>query len=1633
MKYFFAYMLVLASATLAYPQDSAGTSPPGFQDSIKIALEKTRAAAALEVAADFNQAWNGLRQEQQNQVKDHVRRMKSKKYALNPHLLNYFGAISNAVNVERADPARISEYLTVAGQVIEVYEPKGANRFFDVSRTFFRHHALHYERSYRLYARNDQYSFEFIVPETVAWETPAEETQSGGLWEDSPEEDSSSTGLWDDTSGDESVSDTYWTDDTTAYSDELPPYDDTPSGSSDTGMPGWMTPPVQPLVEGPVIRFDPLTLNMVTRSDSVFIENTKGTFAIMEGVFVGDQGKFDWSPAGLNPDSVYCEFGEYNFKVNAPGFSAEMAKLTYVGRTPGAVQGSFLFRSEPRADSVLSSFPRFISYQSDLNIQGFGDETVEYRGGFSLKGRKISSQSVSGDFSTIDVTVDGAKKFTVKSPEFVFLDSVILADRTRLRIYQTNDTLVHPDVRIKYDFGKHRLTVLHDKGVMHHTPYSSPFFSVDFSADVMRWDLKSDSIDIFTDGGRNTVPMIIESVDFYDPEDFRLLNGKGFSFHPLVLTVGYCFKNRVREFYSGDLAVYAKKDITEIQQALRFLAQKGMVTYDPRTDRVRVSEKAVELYRSFKGESDYDNLKIHSVIDSLPNATINLPGRYMTVRGVDEFRVSDSLNVRIKPDSSIITILQNRDIKFDGTINAGNYEISGKGFTLKYDSFFIKLTHIDSINFFVTEKNSRGQSIRRKVNNSLVGADSTAAIEGGLGNSAQSSGTLYISRANNKSGKKKMPNFPRLDAETGGVIYFDRPEVLGGIYDRSIFFAVPPFDLDSLNDTDPSAINFEGTFVSSGMFPSFKEKLRSMPDKSLGFEHAIPQSGYQLYKGDGKLSGTVSLTNRGIRSTGKIEFLAATVYSPDFLFYPDSVIATGNRAKIDKRQFGATTFPQASLADFDMKWYPNEDKMHLKNLKAPFNMYDSTATLNGRLVVSSTGVTGEGKLDTRGTELLSKELSFTSTGFGARHAKFKVNSNDPRKPLIFGNDIRLHFNLDENYADISPEIEGVAAINFPYAQVKTSIPKGRYDFATKKIVMNKSPDVPLESSYFYTTREELDSLAFNAESAEYDLTTQQLKVSGIPYIVVADAMITPENNEVLILENAKIGTLKNTTIVLDTLNAYHRLTEGVVDIISRKEFTGYATYQYVNSLADTFAIKMTDFHLEPVVEITDEKKRQDPEQVAMQTVATGSVGEDANLVLGAGMFYKGDMTMYATRPALQLDGYVKLDIKNIDSYKGWIAYSQTGDETDVMIDFDNAVNDEGRKVEAGLNFSVDNNLYITFLNDKKDEADESLFTPGGKLYYDTETKEYKIEDAEKAAGNKLSGKVFAYNDENQRIRFEGPVDLVPASKDFTLAASVLGSGNMSSNEIRMNTMLTMDSNVPAAAFEIMAREVQEVILNEGADEGLGDPTELLYKVANIVGERVARDYEQRSLEGYVSLATLQPLVKPLVISNVNLKWSDEHKAFYSEGNIGISNILNKDINGAFEGFLEIKRDEDGGSSFNLFFKASGDVWYYFGFEGSRMLVQAASNEFNDVIAKRTNAGKTKIGEIAFVPGSDEETLSFINRFRKDYYGIESPYSLNSQSMAIPVTETITPVNQPQIQKGDQKQPPAQELPEDDGF
>jgi hypothetical protein len=1534
-----------------------------FADSIRVLLNNTKAVDMMAIGDGFSTVWTGLGPDQQVQIKRQARLMKKKGFKLRPHFVNYYGAIVAAISIEKTDPARFSSFLLVTDQVIAKENSNQVNTFLQQSKDFFEHHALTFQKFFRLRAMDDEYSFAYIEPKIIV------------------------------------------TDTTQSYSPPAEP--DTTS----VLLPNWKQPIVQPEIFGAAIQFSRVTLNFSTPYDSAFLKGTKGTFSLRDKLFVGEGGNFDWSEAGLSDDSVNYEFSKYNFKTAQPFLRAEQGKLLYLGKLPGRVPGQFEFKSISHKTEKSATYPRFKSYENKVTILGLGSEFLKYSGGFGMMGASMNSNSVNGDVATLEIRGEADKRFKAQSLSFAFKDSLAIASSAKVVIYQGNDSLTHPSMQMRYDYGKQKMILTKDKTALRKAPFSSSFFGVDFNADVVRWDLKSDTLALSVEGSGNVSPMVIESNDFYDPYDYDQLQGQGLGFHALALAVNYAKKMNTQDFYVFDL-VDARRGLEKVKMAADFLSQKGMILYDARSGKIHVKDKAMHVVEAVKGNADYDNMKVQSMADTIANATISLKDRKMVVHGVEEFNVSDSLNVVIKPDSSVITIMRNRDVKFNGTINAGNFEITGKDFTLKYDSFFISLNHIDSIRFYVTEKNGT----RRRVNNSMVGADSTAAAAGGLhASSNKTSATLFINRPDNKSGRLKVPNYPRLDATSGGVIYFDRQEVLDGAYDKSVFFVVPPFKLDSLNDADPSSINFEGTFISSGMFPTFKEKLHTMADKSLGFTHSIPKAGYNLYQGEAKIYGGLSLDNAGIRASGRIEYLAAKVEAQDFVFYPDSVLAKGHVGEIKEKQIGKVAFPQVSFTDYQLKWFPKQDKFKLKNSKEPFTLYKNTATLNGIVTVSKSGVAGSGKLSTRGSELVSKEMNFSTKDFGARHARFVVKTGNPEKPALAGSDVRLKFDLDKNVATISPEIEGVAAIDFPYAQFKTSITEAKWDLTKQKVVMTKAANVPIEDSYFYTTRKELDSLNFNAEKAEYDIQKQELKVSGIPFIIVADAKITPENNEVLILENAKIGQLKNTTIVMDTLNGYHRLTGGVVDIISRKEFSGYATYQYVNAVNDTFKIKMTDFHLEAIA-AEGKVKKKNRGDATQQTVANGAVVDKDKILVAPRIFYKGEMVMYATRPALQLKGFVKMDLKKLKNYNTWLAYDQSGDEKDIYLDFDKAITEEGKRATAGLHFAQDNSLYITYIFDKKDEGDDDFFLPSGSLFFDKESSQFKIEDRQKAASEKLSGKVFAYNEDKQEVNFEGPVNFFKPMKSLTLTASAIGSGSLITNDIKMNSFIMADMNIPSTAYQLMATNLMEVIKNEGATEGLGDQTELLYKMANIAGEKVTKDYEQRAQQGYVSLGTVPGLIKPIVFSNVNLKWSQDRKAFFSEGTLGISNMGKSDINGAFEGFMEIRRNEDGAPVFHVFFKASPEAWYYFGFEDNRLMVHSSNQPFNDLISKKTNASKAKVGELVFIPGSDDETLSFINRFRLQYYGIEAPYDLTSGTAA--------------AKKKDKKK---EEKKEDDGF
>ena len=262
------------------------------------------------------------------------------------------------------------------------------------------------------------------------------------------------------------------------------------------------------------------------------------------------------------------------------------------------------------------------------------------------------------------------------------------------------------------------------------------------------------------------------------------------------------------------------------------LARQNFLDYKSSTGEIILKPKAIHYLKSAQGKKDYDNLAIRSLMPSGKNATLDLNKNELLVRGIKRFNLTgDSVAVYAVPDSNQVRILKNRDIKFNGVVVASLFRFRGSNFTFNYNEFLINMAKIDTIAFAIEKDKKKNAK------------DKTQSEQFLANDFHKTKGVLYLNKANNKSGRKKYANYPMFDATSGAYVYFNKPKILGGAYDTTVYFAIPPFKIDSLSGAAANTVGFKGTFYSGGIFPSFETKLVLMPDQSLGFEYTLPKSG----------------------------------------------------------------------------------------------------------------------------------------------------------------------------------------------------------------------------------------------------------------------------------------------------------------------------------------------------------------------------------------------------------------------------------------------------------------------------------------------------------------------------------------------------------------------------------------------------------------------------------------------------------------------------------------------------------------------------------------------------------------------------------------------------------------------
>ena len=1599
-------------------------------------LMATGGPVAVRAGTDLQTAWseNRLSAAQQERVMALSRKMNQKRLQAATYFAPFYESIYLAAQQQSA--TNVDGLLTIAEKLFEANDPKTFARSLETTRSFLERNELYASKYNKLYALGGSFQFRYVDTNPMAGQPGVSQTTLDSAASAKASADRSRFDGWD-----------------------------TP-GSSDSTQPrtlGAQYIPQRkliPSVSGAVITLKNMSLAIVANGDSAVLANTSGDLMLKSGTLVGEGGKFTWETAG-RPD-IFVTLSDYALTTMSPRLEADDVTLTYEKSKP--IKGVFEYVSKKKSGPV--TYPRFMSWQNDVKLPDLGPD-IDYRGGLALSGTQMVGASASGQPAQVTIKYNGKPALKASSRRFNFamgdmpVDS-LLADSTQNGGFNTtpepvkakgarplitansaafigyvgSDSITHPAVNFRYDKAQHIAWLDREQRTDYaRVPYSDSYHKFYIQPEVVRWDLPRKKVDFYQVGAKREVPVRFESYDYFQPQRYSDLT-VDYGFHPLQIVANYVSTKKQQTFLDDDITEFAKQvNPVSLRGALNRMVLEGYIDRDNNTKLMRLSRKGVLYVLANVQKQDYDNFQVQSVFvssDSIKNATINLDDKIMTIRGVDHFVLSDSLKIFGIPSDKTLKIGKGRDFTFNGQLKAGTLRYAGQDLKFDYDKFSMGLNKIDSITFSSQKLAAQGK-------------------EGEIGGDIkyEKAGTVFLAGADNKSGRMKdKKTTQRLVMPEGMTVYFNQP-VRGDItYNQKVYFKIPAIDNDSLGKGD---IAFVGTFYSDGMFPPFKAQLVTMPDNTLGFTHKAPAAGYPVYTGKKgaapstvKFTGELTMDKSGLRAEGTLNHLTASLNTNGMLFMTDSLLASGDKGEIKEGLVGkpggaSAYFPQVQLNNFSLKWWPKADSMVITTQKNNFNFYNATTNLEGELVVRSTGLFGNGTLRRKDSETVSNTIKFNKDGFLANNAEFKIISDKETpgtpagKPILVGTGVDVDFNQTKGMVGLainkkeSLDDTVQASMDFPFAAYKTNINRAQWNLNAKTIAMKGD----VKTSTFTATAEEQEGLTFNGSSALYDAEKRTLNISGVPYVTSADARIYPAKGLVAIGRNGEMAPLKNARLELDTINLFHRLKNGNIQVLSRTRFAGDATYQFATAKGDTASIKMGSFELKEAPAMASANLTADAKKSSRRasraadqkaettyfTVAHAEVDEVDNLQLAPKMLFKGNIDMQAPAPDLAMDGFIKPALKKRpDLVAGWIPFKEKVAER-LEIKVDKSLKNEGnQQLVAGLHFRAGGaGMYPTFLSPKEDSRDDDLFTATGIMRYDEKDKVYRISSkagdapvskpdivipvttdstktdfAESVASTDDVENDFTFNDARGLMTFKGKMNLMNSAPKEYLLASGSARVNIDSSQYRFNTFLAFTFPVPDALNSSIADKIVKTNLDEGNSEAADDDLNRLSdKLVPLIGQPAVDAYRLKAQNQHVALNLASPKLNAmLVLANANMRWSTKYNSFYSTGRLGVSNMMATDINAQMDGFIEVRKTVNGDEA-SIYLESSPDVWVFYDYKPGntpdaqgQLAIITSEQDINDrLLAGSKNSGKSSLE--VFPATVDEKTL-FVDRYLDQY-------------------------------------------------
>lgn len=1277
----------------------------------------------------------------------------------------------------------------------------------------------------------------------------------------------------------------------------------------------------------PKILFTKGNLIGKAHSDSIYLKNCEVAFYPSLGIAKTKGGRVTWERAGFDPNKVYADIPKSTIILRKPNIEADSVLYTNSEFFSKPLKGQFSDKATLGTTEDKATYPRFKSYDKRITLNNYF-ENIDFEGGVEMRGVKFLG---SGD-ETLDAQLvfkrNGKRFLVVGTQEMVLKKGIIASNMANATIFIDKDTISHPSINFHYDDKKKEVMLVRMNEGLSRGPFFDTYHKIDMYFEALYWKTDQNYFDFkMLPGPGVETSAIFESDDFFDQD--RLKEIKGYNDVNPLYKVNKFFRERKSNIASlTDLVVYMNFAKEDVKSFVMQLAVLGFLEYNIDRETILAKPKMRNFIQAEAKKRDYDIIRFSSKVKTKENARLSLLNYDLQIHGVGVVTLSDSQIVNIFPYNGEVTLKKNRDFEFTGKIEAGLFDFYAKKCEFNYEKFNLDMTVVDSVTFFVEDKKG---VLNREGEFPLVKVRSVIEDVKGL---------IEIDEPNNKSGTKSNPIFPIFTSTTPGNVYYNKPFIHSGVYNKEKFyFRVNPFKIEKLDDFNTDSIEFNGFLVSAGIFEDIVKPLKVRPDFSLGFIHQTPDNGMLVYGGKGTFINRIDLSNNGLRGFGTLNYITSTGTTNDCLFFPDSSNAMLDTYSVKEQEAG-TQFPNVTGTNVFMHWEPYNNRMLVYSRETPLQILKESKLI-GNVEITPNGALANGKIDFDRAQLVSDKFELKHHEILADTTAFRLKSYD-------FDDFALRTVNHKGHVDFSKRTGhfisngSTALVEFPINQFKTSCKEFEWMMDKDEIAVvyadpfkntdiNKTASRELlemvsEGNVLTSTHPAQDSLSFSATKATYSLKEYVINAEGVRFIRVADAAVIPYDGKVKVFKKAEIETLHNSRILANVTTKYHEFYDATTTIGARNWYTATGSYNYI-----------------------DENEK--PQKIAFDTIfvdkkantfALGKVLKETAFTLSPNFGFFGDVKLTAENEFLNFSGGVSL-VQGCDTVqRSPLRFQSDINPKEILIPANESSKDmNNRKIANAIVATPEGRMYSAFGTSKEQINDPEVVSAYGFLTFNKELDSYVISSAEKIADSTLPGNIIMLNKKTCVASGLGQIKLgakLGAIDMFTF-------GKIQSFLMLDSTTIALASALNFLFSEELLKIFSDYIEGSSNLEGIDVVDNERYHEAiiqilgNKDGEKAISELKKEMRFKKIP----SKLINTFLISDVNFKWNTELKSFISYGDIGIALMGKNQVNRFVPGIIQIKKNRSRDDLY-MYFKID-ETEFFFQFKSNTMSIYSTDKDF----------------------------------------------------------------------------------------